>query len=366
MTTSINVIHSKEMRNMINQLKNIGLVNKGIIFGGLVRDEIIGTYYRDKFLEKNTSIDNYWNPTYDIETRYRTIIPSDMDIYFKNETDTNSFIVKITEFVNRFNGTIQFKKINNKSLIDNFEYNPNNSTTFKHIKINIYIRIGRTFTYYGHKLQFEIDVITNNNIVNYDGKDIEPPFNNLDFLCNVFLMEKINGKNTIRISNCTGTPIDDMSFANKLKFSSLIIDDIIQFKTEFSRNINNSNTEYINAYRILKMINKFHRWNITNLPFKMYNNSNFPYEADTMCCVCLQNIIINKKDDCEKDDYVLIPFNNQEKNGNIMHYNCFYNYLLQEQNKKYRNPETNQIECRCPFRNPFNFKDCHKSIKYEI
>ena len=32
--------------------------------------------------------------------------------------------------------------------------------------------------------------------------------------------------------------------------------------------------------------------------------------------------------------------------------------------KSYRNPETDCIECRCPMRIPFNFKECYMSVKY--
>ena len=37
-----------------------------------------------------------------------------------------------------------------------------------------------------------------------------------------------------------------------------------------------------------------------------------------------------------------------------------------EQKKRYRNPDTGFIECRCPYRNPFNFKDCHLNVNYYI
>lgn len=373
-TTLVKIVHTKEMRTLVNIFKKIGLNSKGTIFGGLVRDEIIGTHYRQKFIDKDLDFDKYWTPTYDIETCYRTILPSDMDIYFKNDIDSNSFIVSISEFVKQRNGSIYIANIANRTLFDTFQYNHNNSILFKHTKIIISFNIGKTFTYHGYKISFNIDVITNNNaedsaITDNQGRSvvhIEPPFYNLDFLCNVFIMEKINDITNIRISNCTGTPIDDMPFANKMKFANMITENIIKFKTEFTRSISNSNTEYINTYRILKMINKGYGWNITNLPFKVYNNINFPYEADTSCCICIENIVINKKPDCVDGDYVLIPFNNQKGHGNIMHYNCFYNYLEREQRKKYRNPETNCIECRCPFRNPFNFKDCHKTVSYEL
>jgi len=376
--TKVNVIYVKEMRNMINYLKKYGLNTNGIIFGGLVRDEIIGTYYRQKFIDNDKEFSKYWNYNYDPETNYRTILPNDMDIYFKNEKDSEEFIAKISGFVKLFNGVINIANVNNGSINNSlFNYaNDRLNIRFKHTKITIIFYTARTFTFHGIKMEFSIDVIVGQRlddiILNansqYNIDNIEPPFYNLDFLCNVFVMEKINGNISIRISNCTGTPIDDMIFAKKTEFASNIIKNMVMFRTEFTRNVQHVNTEYVNCYRILKMINRKNNyyWCITNLPFIIFNKADAPHDIDTSCSICLDDITINddnKKTNYNDDDYVLI--NSAAKSANnIMHYNCFINYLKNEQHKKYRNPTTNYIECRCPFRNPFNFKDCHKLVSY--
>jgi len=371
--TAVSIIYIKEMRRLINLLKNYGLNSNGIIFGGLVRDEIIGTYYRKKFIDKKeTDINKYWKYNYDHDTRYRLILPNDMDIYFKNNRDSDEFIDKITSFVNLYNGQIMITDCNN-SIINNFKYtNECLNTNFKHRKITIIFFIGRTFTFRGVKTEFIIDVINGERTIidtsrpQYNIDNIEPPFYNLDFLCNVFIMEKINGNIVTRMSNCTGTPIDDMIFSNKSKVANDIINDIVMFKTKFTRNINHIDTEFINCYRILKMItraNKFN-WNITNLPFTIFIKEYAPYDIDTTCSICLENIKINdenKNDNYRNDNYVYIA-SDCKRTNNVLHYSCFINYLKNEQKKKYRNPETRYIECRCPFRNPFNFKDCHKLI----
>ena len=375
--TRVNVIYVKEMRNMINRIKHFGLTNHGIIFGGLVRDEIIGSHYRQEFIDKNLDFKKYWVPNYDIDTAHRLILPNDMDIYFKNDIDRNDFINKITSFVNLFNGVIVVNNVHDKSGFNNFLYtNDSLNVKFKHVKITITFYIGRTFTFHGVKLQFNIDVITSEKIdFNIDNvvvsslrniDNIEPPFYNLDFLCNVFIMEKINGNVVIRLSNCTGTPIDDMVFSNKARITNDIISNIVVFKTQFTRNVDKANTEYINCYRIIKMIDRYtHSWDITNIPFRVFNKSQAQNEIDTSCSICLDDIKINddnKNVNSEEDDYVSI--NCSKSNKNVLHYKCFINYLKNEQLKKYRNPETHYIECRCPLRNPFNFKDCYKSVSY--
>lgn len=378
--TKVNVIYAKEMRTMINHLKKYGLNCNGIIFGGLVRDEIIGTYYREKFLERDMDTSKYWDYNYDSDTNCRLILPNDMDIYFKRNTDGDEFIKKITSFVNVFNGNIHIATTDNNSIANSLKYTNNSlNAKIKHTKITITFYTARTFTFHGVKMVFTIDVLvgqkTDNteimlNVNNvYDINNIEPPFYNLDFICNVFVMEKINGNVSIRISNCTGTPIDNMIFAKKTKIANDIINNIVLFKTEFIRNIDNADTEYINCYRIIKMINRknSYYWCITNLPFTIFNKVDTPCDIDTKCTICLEDIKINddnKNVNFNDDDYVSINFTSTKITNNVLHFNCFINYLKNEQYKKYRNPITNYIECRCPHRNPFNFKDCYKSVSY--
>jgi len=62
--TTINFNYAKEMRTYINKIKNIGFKHTGIIFGGLVRDEIISTHYRQMFIDKKIDFNQYWNPTF--------------------------------------------------------------------------------------------------------------------------------------------------------------------------------------------------------------------------------------------------------------------------------------------------------------
>ena len=72
---------------------------------------------------------------------------------------------------------------------------------------------------------------------------------------------------------------------------------------------------------------------------------------DNRCCICLEKIDNNK------------PLISITKSKNILHKCCFISYLKVEQQKRYRN-ENGLIEIRCPFRNPFNFKNCFKNVNY--
>jgi len=357
---TINIIYAKEKRSLINKIKNIGLNKKGIIFGGLVRDEIVATHYREEFYDKLLDKNQYWNNEYHPETSARLLIPNDIDIYFRNSVIVPEFIEDITTFIKLYNGYVYTKNIENSPNFNCFNY-VNSYLNLKHTKLTIEIKIGQTISYSGVRLKLDIDVIScdmsavidNYSFEKYAGS-MEPPFYNLDFHSNIFIMEKINGVVNIRPSNCTGTPLDKMGFTKKTKYINKITEDMINFRTQFVRNFFYSiNTEYINCFRIIKMIDRGEfSWNITNIPFSSISFKEIKEEH--RCCICLENI---------DDKQSLISLNFNPKNKNIIHRCCFINYLKTEQRKKYRNAD-NLIEIRCPFRNPFNFKDCYKNVEY--
>lgn len=345
---SININYGKEKRCFVNKIKKLGLSRNGILFGGLVRDEIIASHYREEFIKKKLDFSQYWDKEYNPETNGRLIIPNDIDIYFKNEMNISEFIEDIRSYIQLFNGIMNINIINNSANLRSFSYNFN--LNLNHTKVFLELKLGRTINFHGLRLNLEIDIISN---VSGSAPFIEPPFYNLDFVSNIFIMEKNNGIINVRLSNCSGTPLDVMNFVDKSKISTKILDDIINFKTQFVRNIQSSyNTEFINCYRIIKMIDREYSWDITNVPFSSITIEED--DEDNNCCICLEKI--NKKQP-------LISINTNSKSKNILHRNCFISYLKVEQNKRYRN-NNGFIEIRCPFRNPFNFKDCYKCVNY--
>ena len=170
-----------------------------------------------------------------------------------------------------------------------------------------------------------------------------------------------NNFNDIRLSTCTGTIIDNMPFSLKSKLTAKITDDIINLKTQFVRNITSFNSEFVNINRIIKMIDRDNIWNITNIPFKIIQNSkDLSTNIDTTCCICLDDIIINKEKKEKFSKIVII------RETTTFHLPCFIKFLYKEKEKRYINPDTNLIECRCPLRIPFNFNECYKSVNYYL
>lgn len=370
MEKTITINYWREMRNLVNKVKQLGLNSSGILYGGVVRDDIIGMHYRNLFIEKKLDFANYWNDTYDEETKGRLIMPKDIDIFFKGENNSNEFINNVSKFVKGFNGSVVVSNVNH---LNHFNY-VNNYVFLKHKKIHIRLVVGATLIKSGVTLTLNIDLIEvdysrnmgNDIIYNENAKSIEPPFYNVDFLSNIFIMEKSNTRAITRISNCTGTPIDGLIYSAKIQLSSRIINDIINFKTQFVNSIDTFNSEYVNCYRILKMVEKRFPWNITNIPFKFLNISDITVDINEKCCICLDEIIVNDttKEELIKNDIELVELNSNVKKVNYFHKNCFLIYLRKEHLTRYVDDITKKVECRCPFRNKLNFRYCYREVEY--
>lgn len=345
---SPNMISDKEKRMAYNYIKRLGIAEDGIIYGGLVRDEIIATYYKTKFdeyaktFELGTNIyDRFWNNTFHPESANRLLVPNDMDIFFNSNEKADQFIAKLTDFAKEYSGNIISYNV---QLTNGLFYVLGD--TFVHKKIKVLCRIGKTFTYIGYRIELMLDVIINTQ----PEAMIEPPFNSADFTSNLFVMSKIQtGDYEIRLSRNTGTPLDLMPHVIKRRTEMQIIDDMIAGKTEFIRNSDSEYSEYINGMRILKMLNKSHYLKITNLLFNEVQVSEYAQNCD----VCTDEISKNAV-----SDFIEIKTNRCAIN--VMHRKCFLKYLENEIMRKYRNPDTNRIECRCTRRNCFNFKDSYK------
>jgi hypothetical protein len=339
--TKVSIILKKEKRAVYNSIKLMGININGIIFGGMVRDEIIATHYKslfDEYCKSDKKIyKKFWNMNYHVETAKRTLIPNDMDIYFQNNESAETFLTSLGTYASAFNGNII---VRNSILYDLSE-----NLVHKKIAVNLYI--GRTISYAGIHMRLKIDVIINNSANNI----IEPPFNNGDFTCNLFIMRKsIENNYEIRLSNNTGTILDTMSFVKKINLQAKIMNDLIDNKTEFIRTCFREDAEYINGMRILKMLDS--NMKITNLLFREIDETSSTENCD-ICQMSLQTQ--------ETRTGTFIELLTNKHAINVMHKPCFLKYLRNEVYKKNRNDITNEIECRCTRRNLFNFK---KSYNY--
>ena len=107
------MISDREKRMAYNYIKRLGIAEDGIVYGGLVRDEIIATYNKTKFdeyaktFEMGTNIyDRFWDSSFHPESANRLLVPNDIDIFFNSNETADQFIVKLTDFAKGYSGTI--------------------------------------------------------------------------------------------------------------------------------------------------------------------------------------------------------------------------------------------------------------------
>jgi hypothetical protein len=342
---------------LFEEIKDALFKNNGIIFGGFVRDMIISNYYKDIYniINKNRcNIHNFWNKFYQPETAPRTLVAEDMDICMYTEEDVSNFLIAIGEI---FNGNGGYANVSSSDITVTRDTSYFCIPIKMHKKINYKITVGRIpYVHNGVEISFDFDII----IPKYS--NIQPPFFKIDFLSNIFILSK----NGIVMSNNTGTIIDKMSILNKQKFSSIIMKDIVEFKTQFCMRSYADNNYTCGDYsyncevfeRINKMVFRHFKWNIENLPFMICNYTHD--NNNNNCCICLSELK-------NKERVVKVYINNSTNTGRIYsvaHDNCMFKYFKTqlETSESEEITNTDIFQFKCPMRNVLNFKLCSENI----
>jgi hypothetical protein len=373
----VEIVPERVKRTIFHSIKRMVFKHNGVIFGGYVRDEIISEYYTKQFYKASGNVKQYWDASQHPQTNARILNADDMDVSFSKEEDSSAFIEDVKrhfEFA-----TKNMYEFSDEELVKTSEYSHNTNIIKSVRKLTFIIKLGAIpFVFRGYDMIICIDVVTP-----YQA-NLLPPFNNLDFLCNAFIMTKY-GK---LISSCTGTNIDQLCDVNKTKLASKITSDMLEFKTYLCMGQRagqcNSGTFQYNKYvlkRIDKLLAKQPAWTIANLPFtvqltQLTEHSQLTQQAQLMehshekdcdtCCICcdsfndgLSSKVIMYS---EKEDKTKIK-------GSVSHYECLSKYFkrqVEEHEERLFRDEvehTDEFAFRCPFRNPINFLDSAKASK---
>ena len=340
---------------LFENIKKSVLENNGIIFGGFVRDMIISDHYKTIYNSNNQyDIHKFWNKFHQPETGARALVAKDIDICMYTEDDVSNFLIALQ---NEFNKDAGYSNVSSSDLTVTDENCYFNLPIKMHKKINYKITVGKIpYVYSGVELSFDFDIIIPMK------STMLPPFNKLDFLSNVFVLNKQG----VIMSHHTGTIIDKMSILQKQKISSIIMNDIVEFRTQFCmkhdckyNNFTCGNFNYNNKvfHRINKMLFRNFKWNITNLPFLICDYKKFHYSSNNNCCICLSNFKNN-------DRLVKIYIDNSTKtekvcsNMSIAHDKCLFKYFETqlETSKTDGLVSSDSFEFKCPSRNVINFK----------
>jgi len=351
MTDNVKITFSTERIKYIvyENIKNLVFENKGIVYGGFVRDFIICDHYKKLYNQINSySISAFWNKLIHPETAARTIVANDIDVCMYSEEDITQFI---TDLQNLFCLDSGFDNVSSSDIVVDSTMKYFGAPITTHRKINYKIIVGKVpYVFSGVELSFDIDIIMPKNSNN------QPPFYKTDLLSNIFLMNKQG----IVISKNTGTIIDKMSQLDKQKITHLIMKDIVEFKTQIALrdkcyldHISGSFLYNCEVYhRIHKMMFRTFNWNITNLPFEIcdFKDNN----TATICSICLSNF---KK----KNKIIKMYIDNSTKTDkvcSVAHDYCLFKYFETqiETSKHNKMNSTDEFEFRCPMRNIMNFK----------
>jgi hypothetical protein len=358
-----------------DHIKNIThgrIINKvfeldGIVFGGYVRDKIISNHNTHLFNDiHNNKWDTkkFWNKQYHPETQGRMIVAKDLDICVSDNLSAKTIIDSVKMMI--------YEDFGDKNIVFSSEYTTNSDNKYFGLsvssitKLSFDITIGNIpFIHEGVTINISLDIVVRINSYN------QPPFGNLDFLCNMFIMTK----NGITISRNTGTIIDKMSVLNKKKVELKVMSDIIEYKTDFCLNIKNfDNTIKYNCSvcdRLEKMSLKVPSWTIENMPINMCGNMTTQCNKKEACCICMSGF---KK----MNGTISLSIQASDKksviNGAKMHDSCIFKYMRNQLNEEYidatdrYNNDYNinnfdkEFYFKCPLRNLFNFTNCSKEI----
>ena len=134
-------IVQKELRKLINILKENIFNNNGLLFGDIVANFLIIKYHKKNFEKKINDFKNYCDDNYDVETILRTEICNKIDVYFINLNDYTKFI----DFLKN-------SKIFEITLIKNID-----NLVYINNLYEITTRLGKTLTYIGYPINVSIN-----------------------------------------------------------------------------------------------------------------------------------------------------------------------------------------------------------------
>jgi len=303
---------------MNEQLYNIALIierlafeNNGIFWGSYVSAKCLHSYYSTIYYNEDLPIEKYWDSSFHPETKDRILYSNNINIAFPKVNNYKKFWDKC---------------VNNSITI---EYNDN-------LKLSI-------LEY--PEIEITIILMTEGGLL--------PPFNEITFLCDGFIMFKKNENIQIKYSRNTGTPFDNLSDKKFKIVENNIFKELYQKKTMIC-NINRCDIS-----KIYEIINN--GWKISNLPYSIIT-SNYDISecielskfSNNNCFICLEKLF---DDDISIEELAIIykDITRPETVYYPIHHKCLIKYILHKNSKI----------MKCPYRFTINFSNCEILVNYE-
>ncbi len=232
--------------------------HKGIIYGRFVTELIRRNHFTDLYYKKcrkfkkdkdkdqnqnqdqiTLTSDKFWDPNIDEETIDRLLTSSMINIAFEDINDTKLFLQSLKN--------------------DKFHQIEENKTG-SHSSV---YKVTKSIRILGKRFSFAVNL----NIFTNIG---EPPYNNLFFNTLGLVIDS----KSMRLSNSTGTYLDDLNSLEKIRELNIIIENIIEKKTLICAE-QHENTLLIRMSQMIK-----DGYDIINIPFLKFGQYN---DSCTIC-----------------------------------------------------------------------------------
>lgn len=370
---SVRIDVGREKKDIIRALKEKCFKNNGLVFGGLVRDEIISNHWSREFngfynsdeQRANPSRENFYKSFWDVsihpESKGRMVIAKDVDAFFASHNDAIVFMEEVKEEFGNEAFYIPSENDKDESL---FYTNCCISDSYTVKKCLINYAAGKTRIFPGHLIQMGLDIVypcNKGTTISY----LEPPFANTDLSCNMFVQDK----NGVRISRSPGDWFKSLSLVEQSIFLAKTMNDMVNFKTLIVKDSSITFDKMRDVQRYLKrMTDEKFPWKIENLPYDLIDyvhteEVESPEEVELkneICSVCQQTLIVND----EPDTIAIIRSVNSSKEkiqGAKLHHSCLCNHLKFQIERRITYPRLrNEPNLVCPFKCPINFDECNK------
>ena len=205
--------------------------------------------------------------------------------------------------------------------------------------------IGKTRLFKGYLIKIELIILypKDSNIK----LNIEPPFNNSNLACDLFVMDS---KDNIRFSKNIGEWYYKLSLVERTIFITKTIQDIITFETIILKDITTSDDCNIDIKEYLKILmDPNFPWKIKNLPYDYSND----VSDDDICCICDLSLGSCTNDIIKIDNYKI-------------HHKCLLKYIENEINKNKLSEywKKRYMYLIKPIRNFISFGECYNKINW--
>ena len=372
-----------QRKAIFRDIKTACFTNKGLVFGGMPRDEIIQEHYSELFREYaaengiSIHVEDYhkkfWDTTFHPETAARTLVPNDADVFFRSSENANSFIERMKLIFPGQEFHVSAEPDNLRSVF----YAGSLRSNIIVKKCTVMYRAGKTRTFGGVMITVPVDIVypRGESVIFND----EPPFGSCDMMCNIFVEDSLKCR---RISKNVTNEIwfTSLSTYKKSLLTTKVIQNMLNFQTDIIKEPQKIYNNLHDVERYVKMMSRPNfPWTIKNLPYTLVKSVTIEKEdaqesdaeiTESICCICQENLNCHDNIDTSIAIINALSSSGQEISGSKIHHACLlksFTHQLSSDHRitQHRRENTLQNCVKCPYKSPIDFGVCLYKIKWD-